>query len=67
MGREILRLTTPVLEGWLEDLYPNLPEDFKVTGARVNNFNKTVEFLVEHGDLEEPPEGGEPEARLIEI
>ena len=67
MGREILRMTSQVLEGWLEDLYPDLPDEFKVTGARIDNFRKTAEFLVEHGDLEEPAEGAEPEARRIEL
>ena len=67
MGREILRLTTQVLEDWLELCYSDLPEGFKVTGARVDNFNKTVEFIVEHRDLEEPPEGSEPDARMIEL
>ena len=67
MGREVLSLTVPVLEEWLDSIYPNLPDGFKVTGARVNNFRKTIEFVMEHIDLEELPEGAEPDYRMVEL
>lgn len=54
-------LSSTVLEGWLEDIVPELPENFAVIGARWHTFTGAIEFLVHSEEFPEILEGSEPE------
>lgn len=59
--QKIVRVSDKVLASWLEDLLPDLPDEFRVVGSRWHHFKGTIDFLVESKDFPETPESAEPE------
>ena len=59
--QKIVRVSDKVLASWLEDILPDLPDEFRVVGSRWHHFKGTIDFLVESKDFPETPESADPE------
>lgn len=58
---KIVRVSDKVLASWIEDILPDLPDDFIVIGARWDKRKGNCDFLVEAEDFPDVTDTSEME------